>query len=709
MKANKIRRLTACVLLGALLLPQTAFAAAPETETDEAVYVNLDYYGQPETTRIVKGVSLNGHTEFTDYGDYTNVYNMSTYDEPVLGDGSVDWSLADNDLQRFYYECIPNGAEPLQMPWNFDVSYKLNGVPVEAEKCAGASGLVEITIHAVPNSLASEYYKNNMMLICATGIDMSKELSIEAPGAQIQSMGSYKFVVFMGLPGEENTFTARIGSNCFESMGLIMFMAPATLSSLDILSDMRSIKDRIGDSGDSLYEGLSDMLSTMQSMKNGLNVLSGGIAGINDVRRQLIADRGTIDPATDAALDALEELAGKSDSLIPELESTKTTLTTLNATVNSMLGTLTDSSEDVTEYQKLLRDLKTSLGNLDDLLDDLSDETSADWLYLSELRRAFSDLSNDSGNLSSAISRLRAALGALSGFAPALIENTLDQLVSAGIISEEQRDAILEQLDDLQGHTGILAGELDKILKHLESVADNLQDLLSTTESIISNLEDINDVLDDYDGLAQDFTSEGQQFAKLADQTLERVNKLLADIPSLSESLDSLTTDATSAADKSKELMTSLANSLTSASGLLNAVQQSLRSVRDKSDASLQASLDGLLDVLQKATASNSSGSMQNATDSIHQALDDAEKDLEEDTNMLNLDSSAELQSVTSERNPSPASLQFILRTREISADDSEEDDFTAAAAEDEGVLARIGNIFKKLFSAIYSVFASEE
>ncbi len=88
----------------------------------------------------------------------------------------------------------------------------------------------------MPNTYASDYYKNNMMLVCGTGIDMSKALSIDAPGAQVQSVGTYKLVVFMGMPGEESTFTVRIGSNNFENMGMFMFMTPATLSSLDIIS-----------------------------------------------------------------------------------------------------------------------------------------------------------------------------------------------------------------------------------------------------------------------------------------------------------------------------------------------------------------------------------------------------------------------------------------------------------------------------------------
>ena len=78
----------------------------------------MDYYGAPTNTRIVKGVSLNGHTEFTDFGSYADVYNMSTYDEPVIKDNSVYWKLSDTSKQRFYYECIPTDKVNIQMPWN---------------------------------------------------------------------------------------------------------------------------------------------------------------------------------------------------------------------------------------------------------------------------------------------------------------------------------------------------------------------------------------------------------------------------------------------------------------------------------------------------------------------------------------------------------------------------------------------------------------
>lgn len=770
MKRNKLRRVTATALLLSFALPQCAYAAAPTVETDEAVYINMDYYGVPTNTRIVKGVNLNGHTEFTDFGDYADVYNMSTFDKPTLKDGSVYWKL-DTDKQRFYYECIPNDTVNIQMPWNFDVSYKLNGVPVEADKCAGASGTIQMDIHAVPNDYASEYYKNNMMLVCATGIDMSKALSIDAPGAQIQSFGTYKLVMFMGLPGEENTFTVRIGSNDFESMGLIMFMTPATTSALDIMSSMRDIKVRLENSGDNLYTGVSSMLSTMQAVQGSLSSMSKGISGIDQVRKQLIRDRGTIDPRTDAALAALNELTGQSDSLIPELNTTKDTLTSLNATTSSILTTLEESGEDVTEYQKLLEQVKTSLGNLEDLFDDLDDETSNSSWNISQVRSASEDLSKELEALRKDLKSLSDELDDLpndlnnevtkqlmnyvrnmTATASSTVLDTAynkgyaagkQAAIDAGKTDEAEIEAIAQQYAEAAKAsaaskaseaasqaqasaynnaqalaalmTGIKNGS-DNVTSSMQSmtsqsvkVVKQMTDLLDSTNSLLKDLEDIADVFDEYKGLPQDFTQEGKKLTELANGSLDRVTKLLADLPALRESLDTMTTTANSAIDKTTSLITSTKKALSTSYDLVNTANSVLRSVRSQADASTQATIDSLLDTLGKLSGSTASGKMQTATDSIHSAVKDAETDLEDDTNVLNIDTSAELQSVTSNMNPAPSSLQFILRTKEISVDDDKDSGVSDQDAADEGVFARICNVFKKLFTAITSVFASDD
>ncbi len=809
---RKGTRFTAVALLVASVAGYAAQAAPPIVETDESVYINLDYYGTATDTRIVKGVNLNGHTEFTDYGDYNDVYNMSSFDEPDLSTvGEVKWKIDDNSIQRFYYECIPFGDVPITLPWEFDVSYKLNGVSVKAEQCAGANGLVEMNIKAVPNKAASTYYQNNMMLICATGIDMSKALSIDAPGAQIQSMGTYKLVVFMGMPGEENTFTVRIGSNNFESMGLILCMAPATLSSLDVLSDMKDVKDRLDTSGDALYEGLSSMLGTLDSMKSGLDTLSGGITGINEVRQKLIASRGELDPKTDAALDALEALAGKSDSLIPTLTQLKTTLSTLNTTTTGMLDTANQTTFDITEYENQLVKLYSDLEEMKNFFETARDygddvENFVDNLQvtvnahsysgdlntfnnnLEDMQKELKDLSAASETLSTALTRLKSANDDIDlstpvvnlpeippiTDVPSFDSPSLPQLPTDGPVSDKindhvgnindhinnqvgnVNDSIEDYADDVNDYISDVNQELDNTEKDLDDLAEDLSatqkelstvisdtgklldtvssltgeggglnDMLSTgqsiskeMDSIIKDAETLWDELDElldfggfdeYDTLPDEFAEDGQRLAELAVSTLESINNVLGELPALSSELTDLTSLANESIDKANDLTSAVTKTLETTSEALEQAKDTLRSVREQADTSTQQSVDGLLDVLQKAVRANSSSSLQNATDSIHQAVNDAEKDLEEDTNILNIDSSAELESVTSPLNPAPSSIQFILRTKEISVDELEEETESDGETEDEGVFARIKNIFTKLFEAITSVFSSDE
>lgn len=61
----------------------------------------------------------------------------------------------------------------------------------------------------VPNAGTSEYFRNNMTMEIAAVVDMDQNLSVEAPGAQIQSIGSMKTVLFMVMPGEEQHLSWR--------------------------------------------------------------------------------------------------------------------------------------------------------------------------------------------------------------------------------------------------------------------------------------------------------------------------------------------------------------------------------------------------------------------------------------------------------------------------------------------------------------------
>ena len=83
----------AAVTLCTSLVSAPVYAAEASVSIDEAMYVNLDYYGSVDKVNVVKGVSLNGLTSFTDYGNYLDVTNMTNNTAPEISDGKATWNL----------------------------------------------------------------------------------------------------------------------------------------------------------------------------------------------------------------------------------------------------------------------------------------------------------------------------------------------------------------------------------------------------------------------------------------------------------------------------------------------------------------------------------------------------------------------------------------------------------------------------------------
>ena len=142
---------------------------------------------------------------------------------------------------------------------------------MDGDKLAGASGLIEINVKAEPNDNAGAYYRNNMMLMVAVPVDMSKCYSVEAEGSQTQNLGETTAVVFTALPGEDGDYTVRIGTDSFETIGVIMAMVPGTVEDLEHIKDLKEAKDTWQDAGDELYDSLEQMAKSVENMRQGVN------------------------------------------------------------------------------------------------------------------------------------------------------------------------------------------------------------------------------------------------------------------------------------------------------------------------------------------------------------------------------------------------------------------------------------------------------
>lgn len=461
MKKKMINRFLSLALAGtitaAAAIPFTpvSYAASPGVSVDEAVYVNLDYYGGISDVSIVKGCDLNGNSSFTDYGSYQSVTNMSGYDKPDLTADSVQWKLADvKKHQRFYFDgTLKNNA--IELPWTFDVSYKLNGVPYKAEDLTGASGLVEINIKATPNEKAKAYHKNNMLLQVATYIDMEDAYSLDAPGSQLQSVGSKKAVVFSALPGEADTFTIRIGTDRFESQGITMMMIPGTLEQFKDIKDLKEAKDTLEDSSDAVYISMNEILNTMLSMNSGLAELESGTLGLEDAR-------STFSSGKDQMNEDLDEVIGDLNAVNDQLEN----ITPYFETAQRMIRSINSDIDDITDT---LKDYEDPMDDAGDSIDDMQSDLSSLKTLLKALNSEISDMLTN-----------MAAAAALGGATPYDMAELQGQAQMAATLS---------------GYTD----EINSLLTETVKMGDTAKDIIEVTNDLIKDMDDAGDTFDRYE------------------------------------------------------------------------------------------------------------------------------------------------------------------------------------------------------------------
>ena len=349
-----------------------AYGAEAAVDVDETMYINLDYYGRPDKINVVKGLNLNGRTEFTDYGTYLDVTNMSNQTVPDLGDGTVTWNFPQAQKERFYYKCALDKSQ-ITLPWDFDVSYKLNGVPTDGDKLAGASGLVEINIKAEPNDNAGEYYRNNMMLMVAVPVDMGKCYSVEAEGSQTQNLGETTAVVFTALPGEDGDYTVRIGTDSFETTGVIMAMMPGTVEDLDHIKDLKEAKDTWQDAGDELYDSLEQMARSVEDMRQGVGQVRTGLDSAEIARQKWSNSKDSILAGNDQTLASLTSVSQQLETMIPHLQTAKESAEVIHKSMGDIVNTMGEMQDPLRKLHTRLNNIKSSAegisGNIPELMD----------------------------------------------------------------------------------------------------------------------------------------------------------------------------------------------------------------------------------------------------------------------------------------------------------------------------------------------------
>lgn len=672
----KFRRTLAIALSAGLLLSSSA-AAVSKSTCDEAYYVNLDYYGAVKDSNIVKSYSLNGENSITDYGDYTEIKNMTNYVEPIVQDNKIEFDFSDDVPARFYFE--GKTVAPLSdLPWDIQVSYKLNGVPTDADKLAGERGLVEIDLDLIPNQNARAYYRNNMILTATAMVDADKMLSTEAEGAQIQSVGNLKAVMFMALPGEEQHFELRLGSDSFEFGGWVFLMTPATLAQLEDIADLREDKETVEDSADTISDSLDIILDTLNSLSDSLSSTANGLDTLDDARQTISSGKSQIYSDADQSLKDLQELTERMQPFDEHLMQASSAMENLNQDLNSIQTTLDDLKSNIESLQTVAKGASLNLSNLTDFAE-----------YLQDNRLI---LEMDIDSLTSA---LKSAATAMNKIQTSIDPSSLDTYISNTAKAADSNAYVLTVQKDT----------LTAIKSLLSAIKPILTETADLTDFINAILEDIDE---DYYGQMVSLIDNLHDGTVSLDSTMSTLSKLIDNINELNtlmndhhDGLIQLIEDCRSLNDTAQQSIMSLHTFLTDTEALLKTSGGEL-------DDGTKATLAGLSRALRKsAQGLQQTEVIKNAKDTVKDLTDDKwDEYTGEDNNLLLMDSNAPLESLTASENPAPSSLQILLRTDEIKLDDDKEAANVDESFHAEGTFfTRVASIFNCIWDAILGVF----
>lgn len=766
--------MTAVTASTAIAVP--ASAASPRVQVDETMYVNLDYYGSATEINVVKGCSTNGVTEYTDYGVYEKVENMTDSTEPSIGDGNVTWNFPDKN-QRFYYQCTLPKTQT-ELPWTFDISYKLNGVETKPEALNGASGLVEIHVKAVPNKKAKAYFRNNMILTVAVPADMSKYYSIDAPGSQLQSVGSYSAAVFMALPGEEGDYTVRLGSDSFESPGIVMMMVPGTASAFEHIADLKEAKDTWRENGDALYESYDAMLQAFESMGTGVSSVQNGLGQLDQGRQILSGSRAAIESGSAQALDDLLSVTEQTSNLIPYLETAQNAVVDINDNARAIYNTMEDMQDELDDLYSGLKSLQHSLENASDSIGSgitaaeqqaIAAEIQKKAEQLEQILAALGQLGQGAGgryqtafedweNLEEALEEAdsfrydRGSLKETEGQdasesagkatessakeekAEKETENTSVKAFSTdeGLVLldpekrgpsgepgsggdndadfeewQEWQDEELEEYADqveagLQTVSGTsYAGDIGLLLQMVKELLGSSDETIAKAGALIQKINSlcssISEAGEDTARVVKELRSCTDQLVNLLDDTRVMIDTMDSYVPSMLDALGA-----------TEELLNRLTKAMGSTESVLRTVHNTLAAAGDSLDAGTQHTIAGMQELLSHSlTAIESLKQVREASRNMKNTLDEQLDKFEEENNFLNLDPNEELVSFTSGKNPSPHSIQILLRTEEIDDEAFNDDtaDLEASAEADPGPLARIWNVIVKIVEAVIDIF----
>ena len=287
------RKLTAVLslaLIVCLCLTSVPAAAASEAKftAEEVIYARLDANGTPKEGYAVVALNVTGAGTVTHYGDYSQVVNLSNTTPVEYSDGKVTMEA---ESGRWYYE---GTLSTVELPWNIEISYFLDGKEVSPDELGGKSGELEINIKTSKNGAVSGGFYDNYLLQFTITLDADLCENVVVTGGTAANAGSSKTVSLMVLPGSDGDVGLTADVHDFRMDGMTIAAVPYDVA--DSLGDMSEVTDgldQLVDAIDQLSSGASQLSSGASQLSSGASQYGSGLTlrGVGPAHGGLRPDR----------------------------------------------------------------------------------------------------------------------------------------------------------------------------------------------------------------------------------------------------------------------------------------------------------------------------------------------------------------------------------------------------------------------------------
>lgn len=253
------------------------------------------------------------------------------------------------------------------------------------------------------------------------------------------------------------------------------------------------------------------------------------------------------------------------------------------------------------------------------------------------------------------------------GLDSAMAEIAKLQKSLAGVMNR-LKDPTSQVISDLSALCGRIEN-LSSLLNSAEDLSAAIRHSSADLRDILDDVEDLQDILDDYEPVLQD--------------TLKTVSSL----------------------------STSAIKTIRDTQGLISDTEALMKSTGATLDDGTKQTLEGLAAVLRStAKTMGTAGQIKDAKTSICDIIEDTWDEYTGDVNnLLLMDATAEAVSLTDSRNPSPESIQILIRTQEITMPDEDEREAEAAAEVQTTFWGRVAQMFKDFWAAITGLFGGKD